>query len=372
MKIVFLSNFYNHHQSYVSRKLYEFTNGQYRFIETTNVPEERIKFGYSDHKDEFVLHYEKNREEAQRWIDSADVVIAGSTNEKLLSNRKKNNKIIFKYAERPLKNGFEIWKYPIRWFRWHISNPNSKPIYMLCSSAYTASDYAKFGMYKNKTYKWGYFPEYKHYDDIENLILNKNTNEILWCGRFLDWKHPDDVLEIAYKLKKDNYKFHISIIGTGEMEDFLCRSIVKNNLQEYVSILGPMSPEQVRQHMEGAGIYLFTSDRKEGWGAVLNESMNSACAVVASSEIGAVPYLINDNVNGLVYKTGDIDELYEKVKSLLDSKEKQRRFGKAAYQTISSEWNYEVASERLVYLIEYTLAKKDGNSLFDSGPCSKA
>ena len=30
---------------------------------------------------------------------------------------------------------------------------------MLCASAYTAKDYASLGMYKNRTYKWGYFPE---------------------------------------------------------------------------------------------------------------------------------------------------------------------------------------------------------------------
>ena len=35
--------------------------------------------------------------------------------------------------------------------------------------------------------------------------------------------------------------------------------------------------------MEQADIYLFTSDRNEGWGAVANEAMNSACAMVADA-----------------------------------------------------------------------------------------
>ena len=163
LKIVFLSNFYNHHQSYLSNRFYELTNGQYRFIETSQISEERLKLGYSNYKDIFVLNYENSAEESQDWIDSADVVIAGSTIENLLSTRKKQGKIIFRYSERPLKKGFEILKYPVRWIRWHINTPKGKPIYMLCASGYTAPDYAKFGMYKNKVYKWGYFPECRRF-----------------------------------------------------------------------------------------------------------------------------------------------------------------------------------------------------------------
>ena len=44
--------------------------------------------------------------------------------------------------------------------------------------------------------------------------------------------------------------------------------------------------------MEKSHIHLFTSNHLEGWGAVVNEAMNSGCAVVANREAGAVPYLI--------------------------------------------------------------------------------
>ena len=44
----------------------------------------------------------------------------------------------------------------------------------------------------------------KKIDKIDELIVQKTPNSILWCGRFLDWKHPDDVIEIANMLKKEN------------------------------------------------------------------------------------------------------------------------------------------------------------------------
>ena len=154
MKIVFLSNFYNHHQAAMSKKLYELTNGNYYFIATSDIPEERKKLGYAEMTEPFLLLYgkdESTNNKIKLIIDNADVVITGSAPEVLLKNRKKSKKIIFRYSERPLKNGFEIWKYPFRFINWHIKNPIFKPVYMLCSSAYTAEDYKKFGLFINRS-----------------------------------------------------------------------------------------------------------------------------------------------------------------------------------------------------------------------------
>ena len=206
MKILFLSNFFNHHQSAISRELYQQTNGQYRFVSTDTMPEERKQLGYADIMDEFVVHYGENPTQdmkIRQWIDEAEVVIIGSAPEYLIENRKKLHKLILRYSERPLKNGFQFWKYPLRWMKWHEKNPLKAPIYMLCASGFTADDYRKFGLFKNKAYKWGYFPECLKYDNFDGMLKNKKRNEILWCGRFLDWKHPDDAIAVAKKLKSE-------------------------------------------------------------------------------------------------------------------------------------------------------------------------
>jgi glycosyltransferase involved in cell wall biosynthesis len=124
--------------------------------------------------------------------------------------------------------------------------------------------------------------------------------------------------------------------------------------------------------MEEAGIYLFTSDRQEGWGAVLNEAMNSGCSVVASHAAGSAPYLIHDGENGLLYTSGNVDEMYEKVKRLLDSPEDQRRIGSAAYTTMRDTWNAEIAVDRILLLTERILAGEKHPNLFEKGPGSIA
>ena len=100
--------------------------------------------------------------------------------------------------------------------------------------------------------------------------------------------------------------------------------------------------------------------------------MNSGCAVVASHAIGSVPYLIEDGKNGLIYKNGDLDDLYNKVKYLLDNAEKSEEIGKNAYETLKTTWNGEVAAERFVNFATKLLNGENIENLFKNGPCNKA
>ena len=191
----------------------------------------------------------------------------------------------------------------------------------------------------------------------------------MWTARFLKLKHPEAPLYVAKRLKGEGYDFTLDIIGSGVIEDKIRKNIAKNGLENHVKLLGTMSPEEVREHMEKSEIFLFTSDRNEGWGAVLNESMNSACAVVASGAIGSVPYLIKDGENGFIYKSGNLKDLYKKVKLLMDNREIRENMGVNAYKTLAETWNAEEASKRLLTLIENI--KEGKGTPFSDGPCSK-
>ena len=103
--------------------------------------------------------------------------------------------------------------------------------------------------------------------------------------------------------------------------------------------------------MEQADIYLVTSDRGEGWGAVVNEAMNSGCAVVADHMIGAVPYLISHGENGLIYEDKNSRQLFELTAWLAQDRSRCRKLGEQAYHTITKEWNPENAAACLMELI---------------------
>ena len=375
MKVVFVSNFFNHHQRTFSEALFRACDS-YIFVETKTMSDERKKLGWAiDQYPNYVVDFEtfdKEKNKIQETINDADIVIIGSASEDFIKERIKNRKIIFRYHERPLKKGNSLIKYIPRWLKWRTNGIDGKNTYMLCASAYTYGDYAKFGLFKNMCYKWGYFPETVRYEDISTVIENKQKNTILWVARMIDWKHPELAIEVAKRLKANGYDFNMNIIGTGVLEDEIKQSISDANLTDCVHMLGSMKPMEVRKYMEQSEIFLFTSDRNEGWGAVLNESMNSACAVVASHAIGSTPFLIKDTENGLIYKDGDIDDLYSKTKRLLDNPEMRKTISEKAYYTIVNEWNAENAAHKFVSLAEKILNGEYKPDIYDCGVCSKA
>ena len=197
--------------------------------------------------------------------------------------------------------------------------------------------------------------------DTETLLPQKEPGSIFWAGRLLDLKHPDDAIRLAARLRDAGYSFSLRIAGSGTLEPKLRGMIAQYALESQVCLLGSLSPEQVRREMERSAIFLFTSDRHEGWGAVLNEAMNSGCAVVASDAAGSTPYLV-----------GNGNELYENVVRLLEQPSTREAMGKHAYETITNTWNAQEAARRLVDLIRAISEGVPSPELYLEGPCSRA
>ena len=370
MRIYFFSNFFNHHQKYLCDALYRETGGSFRFIETMTMPHERVALGYSIDSEPYVRDWRRFRVENGNVL--ADAVIMGSAPEECLKPYIKKNIPIFRFSERPLRKGLEPLKYPVRFVRYRRRNPGTKPIYLLCTGAYTALDYRRFGMFSGRMFRWGYFPPTRTYGSVSNMLKKKDNCKLLWVGRFIPLKHPDTALRAAKRLRDEGVSFSLDFIGMGEMENALRKYIAEHQLTSCVRLLSPMPPDEVRSHMEQAGIYLFTSDGREGWGAVLNEAMNSGCAVIASHAVGSVPYLIKNAENGLVYRSGDEEELYRRMRYLLENPQEQERLGSNAYQTIAEDWNADTAAKRLLRLMESLNNPACDVTDYPTGPCGKA
>lgn len=375
MKIVYVSNYFNHHQKPLSDALFHLTDGEYTFISTAPMREERRKLGYVMPDTPYhLIAYSDNdaKAKAMEIINNADVVLTGSADYSYLKERIHSRRLLIKCGERPLRHGIEPFKYLPRRIKWHRQYPSDAPIYLLCASAYAAWDYARMGMFRNRAYRWAYFTETKRYRDIDLLIEKKKKNSLLWVARLIELKHPEHILEVVRRLKEDGYDLSLNIIGSGPMEGPLKRIAAENEITEEVTFCGAMSPVEVRRYMECAEIFAFTSNREEGWGAVINEAMNSGCAVVGSNAAGAVPFLIRNSQNGLTYQSGDVDMLYEKIRYLLNNTSERKRMGKEAYRTITELWNADVAAERLINLSRRILAGEKSPQLYENGPCSTA
>lgn len=371
MKLAFFSNYYSHHQQPTCEAWYQMYGDDFAFVSTEPISEERLRMGWHSY-DEVPFEVSCPGGDSTLPFDVAecDSVILGNAPMSLVQNRLKKGKPVFKYSERIFKHGYNYFKWLPRLYTYWKNYGKYKDLYLLAASGFASADFNMHGVFIGKSYKWGYFPETKHYD-IKQLIGNKVDRTILWCGRLIDWKHPELAIEVAKRLKAEGYQFHLEMIGTGALKQQIIAEIAENDLKESVSLIDSLTPAQVREHMEKAQIFLLTSDFNEGWGAVLNESMNSGCAVVASHAIGSVPFLLKHGENGLVFQNGNSDDLYRKVKALLDYPEKRERISEMAYITITELWNAEVAADRFIKLSE-EIGKHGYCDLFEDGPCSRA
>lgn len=374
MKVAFVSNYYNHHQAPCSEALFKLLNGKYTFISTEKMDDERAAMGWGNiFEPSFVIQYDEEPLLCDKIIDEYDIVIIGSAPYSLIKNRVKKGKITFLYTERLFKKKVDILrllKYKFLYHRWFGRYKN---FYLLCASAFTYADFLKVLSFKNKGYKWGYFPKTFLFDDLENKIEEKEQESVslLFVSRLIPLKHPELPIFITKRLKDEGIKVKLTIIGNGTLKNDVLDLIAKNQLDEDVSIIESLKPEQVREHMIKSNILLFTSDRNEGWGAVMNEAMNSGCAIVASSAIGSVPFLLNSGENGFIYKDGDFEDLYKKTKLLCVDKQLRQTIGKNAYKNITEVWSAENAAKRFLVLCDDIMKFGESNG-FKNGPCSKA
>jgi glycosyltransferase involved in cell wall biosynthesis len=374
MTITFFTNYVHHHQIPLADEMFNRIGDNYKYVAMEKLPDSFVKGGYDPmiERSYIIRAYESEiaMKKAQNLMLESDVVIGIAGPKGYSEKRQDLNKITFNYSERWIKRSFIHAIDPRVLYRIYKSffKYRNKRSYMLCASAFAAKDANLYFCYPNKCYKWGYFPK------VESPLKKKHDDtseiKIMWCSRFIDWKHPELPVKLAARLKRDNVNFAIDMYGDGVLHDNIQRLIKTLGVDDVVRLKGNLPNEDILQQMRNHEIFLFTSDKGEGWGAVLNESMSQGCAVVASDMIGAAPFLIEDGRNGLLFKSEDVDSLYVQVKRLFDDDALRITLSENAIRTMQDVWNPKVAAERFLHLVDRMLQNKDTD--FVDGPCSKA
>ena len=356
--IVFVTNFVSPHTIPLAEKLYERTGGDFLYIETWKMSSERASLGYDKERNKpFVVSYDKyisKKDFYQDVINKANVVFAslGSIDLNILRQRAIDNRMTFLMSERLFKKGF-LKLLDIKFWRTikFINAIKDKNFYLLCMGAYVAKDFKLCGFPKNRMLKFGYTIKDNN-DNFEALISQKSTHEIrfLWVGRFIWWKRPFDAIKAFAKLVDNtNLDISLTIVGGGTLQDEIINCIAKYNKKGKIRFLGQKSNEEVRQLMTESHYLLCTSNRLEGWGAVINEGISAGCIVIANKMMGAAPYLIKNEETGYLYtgKTNDLYHVLEKITKSPFSISMARK----SFDYLKSDWSADVAADRILDFI---------------------
>lgn len=357
MTFIYFINYLNHHQVAITDQLYDQLGDDFVCFCTSPRCIYEMKGGEDFSSRPYCLNVTENIENynlALRMAREADVCVFGANSSTFAIERAKNNKdgLSLELGERWFKKGYINMLSPnfIRWFYNYHKYYKKANFYRLCASAYAPGDLNFVRAYMGRCIRWGYFIR-------ENSPLynrereNSKEIKIMWCGRFLKWKHPELAIKLAYRLKAKGYDFIINMFGCGERMDSVKKMASDLNICDRITFYGSLPNERVISEMGKHDIFLATSDFNEGWGVVVNEAMLSGCAVVASKSMGSVPYLINDGYNGFTYESNSLNQIEEIVTRLLDNPSLIQKTGINAINTISSLWSSQNAVHQLLVLI---------------------
>lgn len=372
MTICFCVNIWNHHQGPVARELAKLLGSDdFRLFVFQPLDcdwsRERINMGWNliPPNESWIVGPPKTTKDLkdgffQGWIESADVLIYGENmyfDHKALARRLKAGKLSFKVGERLCKTPivWRDWLNPKFWRKWlwiH-NNLNHLSLHFLTMSYWCADDLRFFRACKNRIWRWGYLT------DVSTFPVEKKIREkirIGWCGRLIWWKKVCDIIR-AISLLNDSDKacIEVVIVGDGPKRESLIKLSHVLGLDRIVVFKPFFSQKKAIEFMESVDIFPFTSNRLEGWGAILPEAMDKCCAVVASEDAGSTLELVKDGENGFTFKSGDIETLSRRISTLVNDKELRRRFGLAAWRTMQ-RWAPFEGAKQLINLSESLLS----------------
>ena len=165
-----------------------------------------------------------------------------------------------------------------------------------------------------------YYPEQKP---------SKNINHRILCvGRLNEQKGFDLLIDAFAMIASKCPEWYIDIFGHGEEKQALLNQIKKNGLENRIHICNPT--DSIYHEYEKSDFYVLSS-RYEGFGLVLIEAMSCGTPCVAFDCNYGPNEIIEDGVDGLLVKNGDIGELSKKMLWMMTHDKERMEMGKKAY-----------------------------------------
>lgn len=188
---------------------------------------------------------------------------------------------------------------------------------------------------------FSYLPEpyYKHEDYA--IFLGRLTVEKGILTLMKAWKNLKDI--------------HIKIVGDGILKNEVISATKENPAIEF---LGFRPNEECIELLKKSMFMVMPSEWYEGFPMTIREAFACGKPVVAS-RLGAMAEIINDGATGLLFDTGNPNDLASKVRWLVEHKDFAISMGKSARLEFEAKYtaekNYEILME--IYKKAYDISK---------------
>ena len=156
---------------------------------------------------------------------------------------------------------------------------------------------------------------------------------VLYLGGFYRDKGVLTAAKACAQLPDIPFKF----IGTGDAEDEL-RNYIKQHRLQNVELVGFKEGQEKLEYLRNSMFTIVPSHFYETFCLVVVESYASGKPVVASAS-GSLPYLVQPNETGLLFRPQDADDLAAKIRYLYDRPDQIESMGRSARDLVATKYD---------------------------------
>ena len=180
--------------------------------------------------------------------------------------------------------------------------------------------------------------DFKDFQNIEPKPFSKDKFNILFIGSVTDRKKPHMIIEAIQRINDKSY--HLSIVGPAPNEKYfkeLKDLIDKSDLQNQVSLIGPVDRESVKDYYSTSNLMILPSI-SEGLARVIFESQVAMCPVLVTDAPGMSDIVI-DGQTGYVFESNNLDSLSLKIEYIKNNYDEASLVAKNAKGFILSNYS---------------------------------
>ncbi len=180
--------------------------------------------------------------------------------------------------------------------------------------------------------------DFKDFQNIEPKPFSKDKFNILFIGSVTDRKKPHMIIEAIQRINDKSY--HLSIVGPAPNEKYfkeLKDLIDKSDLQNQVSLIGPVDRESVKDYYSTSNLMILPSI-SEGLARVIFESQVAMCPVLVTDAPGMSDIVI-DGQTGYVFESNNLDNLSLKIEYIKNNYDEASLVAKNAKGFILSNYS---------------------------------
>jgi L-malate glycosyltransferase len=169
----------------------------------------------------------------------------------------------------------------------------------------------------------------------EKLGIDPGATVLGTVAVFREQKRLDLLLEAGDRVLSADPHAHLLIVGDGPLDVPLRQQARSLAVPDRVHFAGRQS--DVKPWLSAMDAFVMCSDY-EGLPVALLEAMAMECAVL-SSRVGGIPEAIQHEQSGLLFESGNTDELAAQAIRLAGDASLRRRLARAARQRVSTQFN---------------------------------